>query len=155
MLLLSQSSDHICCLYSPACCPRSSHSSSVIPAQWRNTDYKQLSSSQNLLKWVTINVSFLLLSPTQSSNTPHIINALPLASVAELAFNLWVLCFDPVATPQLYKHDERGHLWLWERTDYTGVSYILIIYLLFQSKLYHISYLFFKLEGHYLLVDLS
>lgn len=43
----------------------------------------------------------------------HIINALTLASVAELVYKLWVLCYDPVATPRLSELDEREDLWLW------------------------------------------
>lgn len=35
----------------------------------------------------------------------YVIIALPLASVAELAYKLWVFCYDP-ATPSPLEHDE-------------------------------------------------
>lgn len=38
----------------------------------------------------------------------HVINGLPLASVAELSYKLGVFCYDPVATPRPLKHDKEG-----------------------------------------------
>jgi len=37
----------------------------------------------------------------------YVINALPLASVAELADKLWVFCYDPTS-PSLLEHDEEA-----------------------------------------------
>lgn len=105
-----------------ACCPSSGGSSSASVSQ--HSGRSQITTNSFLLdplSWKEINVGLLrCVRPMDGySGRIYVINALPLASVAKLAYKLWVFCYDP-ATPSLLEHDERGHLWLWLGADCTA-----------------------------------
>lgn len=102
-----------------ACCPSSGGSSSASVSQ--HSGRSQITTTSFLLdplSWKEINVGLLrCVRPMDGySGRLYIINALPLASVAKLAYKLWVFWYDP-ATPCLLERDERGHLWLWWGAD--------------------------------------
>lgn len=80
------------------CSPSSGSSSSASVSQHSGrSQITAVSFLSDPLNWMEINVGLLhCVRPTDGYSGPlYVVNALPLASVAELAYKLWVFCYDP------------------------------------------------------------